>query len=123
MKLISKVVFGYFINLIALIIMVNFVAGFYIPGQFTNILIVAAIFTLINLLIKPVVSFILGPLKILTLGLSSLIINAAMLYLLDILSTNVTITSIKSLIYATLVIGIINLILSHSAKSLFKSTD
>jgi putative membrane protein len=50
-------------------------------GQLVTILWVAVIFGLINAVIKPVLSFFSLPFIILTLGLFSLVINAAMLML------------------------------------------
>ena len=73
---------------------------------------------LINWYVKPIVSWILTPVIILTLGLFTLVINAGMLYLLDILSENVTITTTESLLYGTLLIAGINLLLNFSAKKL-----
>jgi putative membrane protein len=87
-----------------------------------NLLIAAGIFTLINLYIRPLIKMILSPVVVLTLGLFTLVINAGMLYLLDILSENVTITSTESLIYGTLLITAVNFLLGFSAKSLFKRT-
>jgi putative membrane protein len=120
MRLFSRLIFSFFTNLIALIIASNFIPGFEISGNFTNILIAAAIFVLINIYVRPLVKFILSPVIILTLGLFILVINAGMLYLLDILSVNVTITGIESLAYATLLITAVNFLLGVSAKQIFK---
>lgn len=120
---ISRFIFSFFVNFVAIIIAANYIPNFSISGGFQNLLIIIAIFTVINLLIKPILTFILGPLIVLTLGLLSVIINAAMLKLLDFLSSNVTITTIESLIYATIIITLINIILNASAKSLFKSKN
>jgi len=120
MKLFSRLVFSFFSNLVALILAGQFIAGFELSADFTNLLIAAGIFTLINLYIRPLIRFFLSPLVILTLGLFSLVINAGMLYLLDILSENVTITGIEALIYGTLLITIVNILLNFSAKSIFK---
>jgi putative membrane protein len=120
MRLISRLIFSFFSNLIALILAGQLIAGFEISADFVNLLIAAGVFTIINLYIRPLVKFFLSPLVILTLGLFSLVINAGMLYLLDILSENVTITGIEALAYGTLLITIVNILLNFSAKSLFK---
>lgn len=121
MKLLSRLIFSFFTNLVALIIAGNFIPGFEISGDFTNVLIAAAIFVLINIYVRPLVKFILSPAVILTLGLFTLVINAAMLYLLDILSINVTITGIEPLAYGTLLITAVNFLLNVSAKYIKKS--
>lgn len=123
MRLIPKLIFSFFSNFIAIIVANNYIAGFSISTNFKNMLIVVGIFTLLNLFIKPIFTTVLSPFIILTLGLLSLLINAAMLYLLDFLSSNVTITGIEPLLYATLIISFINLILHFSAKLLFKPTN
>jgi len=116
----GRIIFAFFSNLIALILAGNFIAGFELTDNFVNLLIAAAIFMLINIYIRPLIKLILSPAIILTLGLFTLVINAGMLYLLDILSENVTITGTEPLIYGTLLITGVNLLLNFSAKSLFK---
>lgn len=120
MRFFPRLVFTFFSNLVALLIAAKFVPGFDVSADFIRFLIAAGIFTLINIFIKPIFTTILSPFIILTLGLLSLIINAGMLYLLDVLSQNVTITTTESLIYATLIISGVNLLISFSAKLLYK---
>ena len=122
MRFLSHLIFSCFSNLIALILAGNFIAGFEISNNFVNLLIAAGIFTLLNLYLRPIIKMILSPIIFLTLGLFTLVINAGMLYLLDILSVNVTITGVEPLIYGTLLISGINLILNFSAKHLFKNS-
>ena len=121
MRLLSRLFFSLFSNLIALLLAGTFISGFEISSNIVNLFIVAAIFTLINLYIRPLVKMILSPIIILTLGLFTLVINAGMLYLLDIFSVNVTIIGIESLIYGTLLIAAINFLVSFSAKRVFKN--
>lgn len=116
MKLFARLIFSFFSNLVALLFAGAFIPGFEISANLINLLIAAAIFTLINLYIRPLVKLILSPIIILTLGLFILVINAGMLYLLDILSVNVTITGIEPLIYGTLLITAVNILLHFSAK-------
>jgi len=113
-----RIIFAFISNLIALIVAANFIAGFQISGTFTNILAVSGIFTALNLLLRPLLKLILSPVIILTLGLFTIVINASILYLLDILSQNVTIIEIKPLIYGTLLITAVNFILHFFRKIL-----
>lgn len=123
MRWLPRLILYLFSNLMALLLAGNFIKGFVITNDFFNLLAAAAVFTLINALIKPVVSFILSPITFLTLGLFSLVINGAMLYLLDIFSDGVTITEIESLIYGTLLITAVNALIHLSAKLSFKKTS
>jgi len=119
MRFISRLIFAFFSNFVALLIAGNFIPKFELTNNFINLLIVAAIFTAINIYIRPLIKMVLTPVIILSLGLFSLVINAGMLYLLDILSTNVTITGIEPLIYGTLLISAINFLVNFSAKRIF----
>lgn len=57
------------------------IPGLYFEGDWKTIAIVALIFGLVNALIRPLLSILTCPLIILTLGLFTLVINAAMLAL------------------------------------------
>ena len=116
MKSLARLILAFVSNLVAFLIAGYLVNDFIIVYQPINLIIIAALFTAINFLIKPVVKTILSPLVILTLGLFSLVINAGMLLLVDILSQNITINGLIPLIYATLIISVINILISLSAK-------
>jgi len=122
MKWLGHMIFSYFSYLLALILAGNFITGFVITSNFTDLLIAAGTFTLINWLIRPLVKALLSPIVFLTLGLFTLVINAGMLYLLDILSVNVTLSGTEPLIYGTLLITGVNIVLHFSAKTLFKNS-
>jgi putative membrane protein len=119
----SRIIFFFLVNLIGLIVASYLIEGFSITSNFENLLILTGIFTAINILIKPIIKFIFTPFIVLTLGLFSLVINATILKLLDIWSENVNILGIQALIYATLIITVVNLILTFVAKSSFKKTE
>jgi putative membrane protein len=55
--------------------------GMVVTTQLPGVIIVALIFGIVNLLIKPVVQLLSCPLTLLTLGLFTLVINAFMLWL------------------------------------------
>lgn len=120
MKIISRFLFSLFSNLLAFIVTKTYIAGFIVTGDLKQLLIVVAIFTVINAFIRPILKLILGPIIILTFGLGILIVNALMLYLLDYFSENVTIQGIEPLAYATLIISAINLIVGISARKTYE---
>jgi len=123
MRLISRLIFFLFSNFIALLVAGTFINGFGIPNNLINLLIAAGIFTIINLYLRPIIKMLLSPVIILTLGLFTLVINAGMLYLLDILSESVNITGTEPLIYGTLLITAINFLLNFSAKHTHKPIE
>ena len=123
MRFISSLIFHFFSNFIAIIAATYFLKDFKISGDYKTLIIVVAIFTLINLFIKPILSLIFKPFIFITFGLASILINALMLYLLDFFSADVTILSTETLIFATLIISLINIIINLSAKSLYRSNS
>lgn len=120
MRLLSRFLFSLFSNLLAFIIAKTYITGFIVTGDLKELLIVVAIFTVINTFIRPVLKLILGPIIILTFGIGILLVNALMLYLLDYFSKNVTIQGLEPLAYATLIISAVNLIVSISARKTYK---
>ncbi|MHB9019638.1 MAG: phage holin family protein [Minisyncoccota bacterium] len=123
MRFLSRTIFYFLINLIALMAAAQFVPGFSLNSNIESLLILTGIFTLINLLIKPILKLVFSPFIFLSLGLFSLVINAIILKLLDIWSINVTISGIQALVYSTLLITAVNLLLTFIAKSSFKEED
>lgn len=122
MKFLARIVFYFLVNSVALIAASYFVPGFSITQNPENLLVLTAIFTAINIILKPILKLIFSPFIFLTVGLFSLVINAIILKLLDIWSVNVTISGIQTLVYATLIITAVNLLLTFLAKSSFKKS-
>lgn len=116
MKLLSRIVFSLFSNLIAFIVAKTYVAGFVVTGDLKQLLIVVATFTAINTLIAPILKLLLSPLILLTFGVGLLAINALMLYLLAYFSKNVIIHGLEPLAYATLIITAVNVIIGIAAR-------
>jgi putative membrane protein len=96
-------------------------AGRYIDGVTTpqdlssvvniqNLLIAAAVLTGINILVRPLLRLVLSPIIMLTFGLGLILVNAITLYLLDQLMDSVTIVGLLPLLYATLVLSVVNFI-------------
>lgn len=121
MKFIGRLVFHFFSNLVAFLAAVYFIQGIEIAPNAFSFFLVAGVFTLINIFIRPILKLILSPIIILTLGLGIFLVNALMLYLLDIFLTDIAITGLKPLFYATLIISAINILMSFSAKRIYKT--
>jgi len=124
MRLISRFILFTLANAIATIIASQYIQGFIIKDtDIITILSLSSVLAAINIFIKPVVKFFFTPFIIITLGLASFAINAAMLYLLDFLSPDITISPLKSLVFATLVFTSINIVVNLSAKSISKNKE
>ena len=85
------------------------------PRQFA---IAVGVLTVINLFIRPFIKLVLTPVIILTLGLGSLLVNAATLYILDFALPAVTIEGFVALALAALILGVVSMVVSLSAKIL-----
>ena len=71
------------LNGVALLIAAHLIPGIVYTGDLWYLLIAGLVLGLINLVVKPIVSFFSFPLILVTLGLFYLVINGAMLYLAD----------------------------------------
>ena len=111
LKFIGRLIFALISNLAALWVAAYFIKGFKISSNIRAFLLVVGIFTLINVFVKPIIKFILSPVIILTFGLGLIILNAVILYAIDIYSGGITINGLTSLFYATLIISLVNFIL------------
>lgn len=99
------------INAIVIVLIANFVPGVSVDSYGTAIL-VAIILALINVVIKPIVMFLSLPIRILTLGLFTLIINTALLALTAYLVNGFEISSFISALIASIIISIVSSILN-----------
>ena len=97
---------------VAIGITASLYSGISITGGIGSLIFVAAIFGLVNAFVRPILAFLTCPLIILTLGLFTLIINAAMLLITDRLSSALTVTDFWAAFWASLIISIISAILT-----------
>jgi putative membrane protein len=109
MKLFIRFAIFFIASLIGIYISSKLVNGFTIENTAEALITVATLLAIINSFFKPIIKLIMTPVIIMTLGLFNLVINAGLLYILDILSDSLTINGLVSLIYATIIITIANL--------------
>ncbi len=80
--------------------------------QYWHILVViGGILGIINFFIKPILDLITIPLKLLTLGLFSILLNIAIIWFLDILFLELTITGLMPLFFTTVIVWATSLFL------------
>lgn len=91
--MIKKLIRLYLINVFALWVVSSYIDGFHLSEGFKSLFVVGAGFTALHLIIKPIITMILGPINLLTLGLIGLIVDGALLYLLTIYFPQISITS------------------------------
>jgi putative membrane protein len=121
-----KIILRIIINAIALAVTVYILPGFDISGGIGGYLVVAVVFGLVNAFIRPIVKLFSLPITCLTLGLFTLVINALMLLLTDLLTGSLfdiaggfgqrLLTAIIGAIVISIVSGILNWFLKDNDK-------
>ena len=99
------------LNGVALLIAARLVPGIHYEGSLLYLLIAGLVLGLINLIVKPIVSFFSFPLILLTLGLFYIVINGLMLYLADFFLAGLRIDGCLPAILGGLVIALFNWVL------------
>ena len=103
-------------NAVALWVAAYFLTGFDFNGDPVQLLMVAAVFGIVNSLLRPLLTVLTCPLIVLTLGLFSLVINAVMLLVTGWLSARwslgFTVAGFWPAFWGGLVVGLVSLMLS-----------
>lgn len=90
-------------------------ARIFIPGvslviSIENLALVAAALTLLNLILKPVLKFILHPFVVITFGLFLIVINMGLLWLIDFLFDPLEFSGLAALFWTTIILSVLNFI-------------
>lgn len=104
-------------NAIGLYVAHRFISGVLFTDGTVELIVAGIILALINLTIRPILRLVFGPIIFLTLGLFMFVINAITLYILDILVDALTIQGFLPLLYASIVIGLLNFVFEAFGKS------
>lgn len=86
--------------------------GFPLTAQWEIFLVLGIVLGLLNYFLKPLLKMIALPLEIITLGLFTIVINMAMLWLLDQMFDELYIPLYLPLLYTSLIIWGLNIIIS-----------
>ncbi|MFH1656381.1 MAG: phage holin family protein [Candidatus Nealsonbacteria bacterium] len=110
--MISKLFFHIISGILGIFLASRFVPGIEFSGSTQILLIAGTILGLVNFFIKPILKIISLPLRILTLGLFSLVINMVLVWLVvDILFPNdLEIIGLIPLFWTTIIIWALNMI-------------
>jgi putative membrane protein len=97
-------------NALAIFLADYLVPGIIFEGDILTLLIAGLILGLINVFIKPILQVITAPLIALSLGLFIILINMGLLWLLEYLVPELTITGFWSYFWGVLIISAINIV-------------
>ncbi len=104
------------INAVALWVAVQLVPGIRAPDNVVTLAATAAIFGLVNALIRPVLKLVTCPLILLTLGLFTLVINALMLWLTSWIAgffdLGFAVDGVVAAVLGAVVVSIVSVVLS-----------
>ena len=84
-----------------------------IGHRILSLLVVGALFGIVNAFIKPVLIFLTLPINLLTLGLFTFVINAALLCLTAWLAPGFAIASFWSALALAVIVAIVNAVVGH----------
>ncbi len=85
--------------------------GFALTSQWELFLILGIVLGLLNYFVRPALDALALPLKIITLGLFSIVISMAMIWLLDFMFAEISIPLLWPLLYTSLIIWFLNFII------------
>jgi putative membrane protein len=108
-NLILKIIAG----IIGIWLASEFVPGVEIIDSWQTFLWIGLILGLLNYFVKPILDLITLPLRIITLGLFSLIINMGIIWLADIFFPELIIKGIMPLFWTTIIVWLLNLTVSN----------
>ena len=110
-----KVLLNWLTKALVLLIVAYLVPGFRIDS-FLTALVVVVVLTLLNLLVKPVITLLTLPLNIMTLGLFTFVINALILWLTTYFVRGFKIDSFSTAIIAALVMALVSMVVNWLIK-------
>jgi putative membrane protein len=96
------------LNALALFIASRIVPGIDYAGGIPYLVLAGLVFGLINLIVKPIVTFLSLPLIVVTLGLFYLVVNALMLWMLDLFMARFEVDGFVAAFLGGLVIAVFN---------------
>jgi putative membrane protein len=104
-------VIGWVSNVAALYVATWLLSGVTYGDQWWTLLIAAAVFTVVNVWIKPIVAFLSIPFIIVTLGIFYFLINVLMLYVTDWVVPDFEIHTFWWGVLAAIIVSVVNALL------------
>jgi len=107
----GKLLFHIISGILGLFLASKFVSGVEFTGSLKMLIIIGAALGIVNFFIKPILKVISLPIRILTLGLFSLVINMVMVWLIEIIfPKELEIKGLIPLFWTTIIVWALNFI-------------
>ncbi len=114
--MVNRLVTRLVINAAALWVATRLVPGIYVDTRVETLVVVALIFGLVNALIRPVLKLLTCPLRVITLGGITLVINALMLWLTAVIASQMGFTfrveGVISALVGSLIVSAVSIVLT-----------
>ena len=111
----SMILLRWFITTLAIFALPFLVSGITVNSILTAV-VVAACLVFLNMVVKPIISFLTLPLNILTLGLFALVVNGAFFWFVAHIISGFTVATFWAAVIGAFVISIINWIIGRFIK-------
>ena len=121
--MIQNLVLQFIAGVGGLALAVRFIPEVTIEGGFQMLLIIGGVLGIINAIVKPLLNAITLPIRILTLGISGLVLNILMVLAVEIYFTELNIIGLMPLIWTTLIVWGLGLILNLFGKGRFMNRN
>jgi len=86
--------------------------GFSLTAQWQIFLVLGIVLGLLNFFLKPLLKILALPLEVITLGLFTIVINMALIWILDMMFDELSVPFFLPLLYTTLIIWVSNIIIA-----------
>lgn len=91
--------------------------GFMVSGGLGSYLLAGVFLAALNTFIRPILKLLSLPLILITFGLFTVVINAAILWLVADLSHVIYIADLSTLLWSTLIVSLVHIVLDHPLHS------
>ncbi len=107
----ARLLLSWALNAIALAVAAWLLHGVTFHHSGWTLVFAAAVFGLLNTILKPILKFITFPLAIITLGIAWFFVSMLMLWLTDLIVGKFDIAGFWNLVWATIIVWIVNMVL------------
>ena len=111
-EMLQRLLLRWAFNVVALFVAAWLLAGVDYGDSWWSLMIAAVVFTLVNMIVKPILTVLSIPFIVVTLGLFDFLINILMLYLTDWIVTDFEIDTFWWAALAAIIVSIVNWILN-----------
>ncbi len=123
MEFLAKILLSMAFNTFALLVTEYFEPDFAVLTDVPHLVPLVALLTAMNLTVRPALRIIFSPVIGLTLGYFNIIINAGILYAIDIWSDSLTINGLWPLVVGAHAVGIIVTLIDYSSAVIYGSGE